>query len=236
MKNSIAIIPARANSKRIKDKNVISFRGMPMIYWAIKVAKESKCFDRIIVSTDSKKIAKKAISFGAEVPFIRPKNISDDYTSSTTVIAHALNEIIKKQIIPEYTCCIYPCCPLIEPKDIRKAYKSLKKSNVDFIIPLAKYSQPIQRSIELNENNKISFVEKKYLFTRTQDLSNRYYDAGQFYIGKSKMWIKNKNIFFNSKGLVLPEWKAIDIDNKEDLERAKIIFDKHIKSNDLNKL
>ena len=234
MKNSIAIIPARKNSKRIKGKNIKNFRGMPMIYWAIKLAKESKCFDKVIVSTDCNNIAKIAIDCGAEVPFIRPKKISDDYTPSNIVIAHALNEIKKKQIIPEYTCCIYPCCPLIEPKDIRKAYKLLKKSNVDFVIPLAKYSQPIQRSIELNKNNKISFVEKKHLFTRSQDLSNRYYDAGQFYIGKSKMWIKNKNIFFNSKGLVLPEWKAIDIDNKIDLERAKSIFDEKIISNDLN--
>ena len=87
---NIAIIPARGGSKRIKDKNIKKFLGKPIISYAIKCAKEAKIFNRIIVSSDNEEIIKMANKFGAETPFVRPKNISKDSTSTIDVINHAI--------------------------------------------------------------------------------------------------------------------------------------------------
>jgi len=94
---NIAIIPARKRSVRIKNKNIKLFRGKPIIYWSIKTAKKSKIFDKIIVSTDDKKILKVSKKFGAEVPFLRPKKLSDNKTGIIKVIQHAIKELDKKK-------------------------------------------------------------------------------------------------------------------------------------------
>ena len=86
----LAIIPARSGSKRIKNKNIKNFFGKPIIYWSIKLAIETNLFDKIIVSTDSHKIAKLSRSYGAETPFIRPKNLSNDYVNTNEVIKHSI--------------------------------------------------------------------------------------------------------------------------------------------------
>ena len=87
---NLCVIPARAGSKRIKKKNIKIFCGKPIIVWSIELAFASKCFDKIIVSTDDAEIADLAKNYGAEVPFIRPKSLSDDYTETVPVISHAI--------------------------------------------------------------------------------------------------------------------------------------------------
>ena len=86
----VAIIPARGGSKRIPRKNLKSFHGKPIIAYAIKAAIKSRCFDKIIVSTDDEEIAQVAREWGADVPFIRPDNISDDYATTVEVIQHSI--------------------------------------------------------------------------------------------------------------------------------------------------
>ena len=107
----IAVIPARAGSKRIPLKNIKDFCGKPMIGWAISAAKQSGLFDHIVVSTDDKKIAELARSLGAETPFIRPEYLADDFTPTVPVIAHAINSCLEIGWVAEYVCCIYPCVP-----------------------------------------------------------------------------------------------------------------------------
>ena len=83
---SFCIIPARGGSKRIPRKNIKSFRGKPLIGWTIENALSSCCFDKVIISTDDHEIAEYAKSMGAEVPFLRPSNLADDYTNSFDVV------------------------------------------------------------------------------------------------------------------------------------------------------
>ena len=92
----VAIIPARGKSKRIKNKNIINFFGKPIIYWPITVAKKSKLFSNVFVSTDDSKIATISKKFGAEIPFIRPSNISDDKSGIIEVMKHAIKNLEKK--------------------------------------------------------------------------------------------------------------------------------------------
>ena len=120
---NIAIIPARAGSKRIPNKNIKLFSGKPVIYYPIEAALSSKIFSKVIISTDSKKIAKIGQKFGAEAPFIRPKVLSNDYTIIADVIKHALEFLQRKKLKPNFVCCIFPVNPFIRKSDILKGYK-----------------------------------------------------------------------------------------------------------------
>ena len=110
---NIAVIPARGGSKRIPRKNIKSFHGKPIIAHSIKKAKLSGIFDRIIVSTDDEEIAEIARKFGAEVPFVRPANISDDKATTIDVLLHA-EKYFQGKMSAKFFCCIYPTAPLLD--------------------------------------------------------------------------------------------------------------------------
>ena len=96
MANAVAIIPARGGSKRIPRKNIKMFHGKPLIAYSIEVALASQLFDKVVVTTDDEEIAMVAKAYGAEVPFLRPKALADDFTGTGDVIDHALN-VLKEQ-------------------------------------------------------------------------------------------------------------------------------------------
>ena len=124
--NNICIIPARGGSKRIPKKNIKNFRGHPIIMWSIEAAKKSNQFNSIIVSTDDHAIAQKARELGAEVPFMRPKEISDDYTDTRTVINYVIDEMHKTNIEYSFVCCLYATAPFVKPRDLEDALKLLQ--------------------------------------------------------------------------------------------------------------
>ncbi len=223
MESCIAIIPARSGSKRIKNKNIKLFHGKPIIYWSIKAALESKCFDRVLVSTDSEKIKKISIKYGAEVPFIRPKKISDDYATTQEVISYSLKKLYSSTNLPNYVCCIYPCAPMIEPKDLKNAYRILKKNKKQMIFPVWENPYTLQKAIILN-NNKAKFLFSKQSIARSQDLQKTFFDAGQYYFGTSKQWLKGKNPIHNSNVIIVNNNKAIDINSLNDWKYAEKIF------------
>lgn len=123
---NLCVIPARGGSKRIPRKNVREFCGKPMIAWSIEAALKSECFDRIIVSTDDAEIADLSREYGAEVPFIRPAELADDYSTTVAVIKHALLWQIEHSTSPDNVCCIYATAPFIRSSHI--IAKSLKGS------------------------------------------------------------------------------------------------------------
>ncbi len=220
----IAIIPARKNSKRIKNKNIKNFYGKPIISYAIKYAKESKLFDRIIVSSDSKKIIKIAKNFGAEAPFVRPKKFSTDKALTIDVIKHAIKWLKEKQINPKYICCIYPASPLLKAEDLKKSFLIARKNKYDFIISSSKFSYPIERSFEI-KNKKIKLLKPNKSSTMTQKLKTYYHDAGQFYWGRTNKWLQKKKLLTNNSfAFKLPQLRVQDIDHREDWDIAKKLF------------
>ena len=222
----IAIIPARGGSKRIKNKNIKIFNGKPIIYWSIKTAINSKIFDKVVVSTDSEKIKAIAEKFGATVPFLRPKKLSDDFTPTRDVIKHAINFVSKNSEVDEDFCCIYPTSPLLEKKTLINSYKIFKKyKKKKYIFSAVKFSYPVQRGFDINKKNKITPMFKKFFKKRSQDLSDIYHDAGQFYMGSVEMIKKNINIFSNEAyPIVLSENLVQDIDSMTDWKIAEIKF------------
>jgi pseudaminic acid cytidylyltransferase len=218
----ICIIPARGGSKRIKNKNIINFFGKPLIYYSIKAAKKSKIFSRIIVSTDSKKIMNIAIKYGAEVPFLRSKELSDDKTSSKDVLIDTINKINSKNV--DYHCLMYPTAPLIKSEDIKSAFKKLLNKKADGLMTISKYMNHPLRSLIL-KNDYLKFKWKKYKKKNSQDLEELYHDCGNFYFFKTKK-ILMKKIFYPKKMIpyFLKLHHSVDIDNYDDLNLAKILF------------
>ena len=190
-KNIICIIPARSGSKRIKNKNIVKFNGKPLISYPIQTAKKSKLFRRIIVSTDSVKIKKIALKYGAEVPYLRSKKLSNDYTGTNDV----LKDVIKKLKLQnfKYVFCIYPTAPLINSRDLKIAFKKMKNKNFSQIVATNKFNFNPLRSFKINKDN-ISFKWKRYANKRTQDLKDLIHDSGTFYIYKTDKLMNMRSI------------------------------------------
>lgn len=221
----IAIIPARGGSKRIPRKNIKVFHGKPMIAYSIEAALKSGCFDRIIVSTDDQEIADIALKYGAEVPFLRPSAIADDFATTMDVMEHAIQYLATQNISPEFVCCIYATAPFIVSDDLRKGLDILKETKVEYAFSATSFPFPIQRAIKLTEKGTVKMFSEQYADTRSQDLIEAYHDAGQFYWGKTSAFIARKAIFDeHSKVVLLPRKRVQDIDTVEDWELAEALF------------
>ena len=213
---NIAVIPARGGSKRIPRKNIKSFLGKPIIAYSIEEAINSKLFDKVIVSTDDEEIAKVAKEHGAEVPFIRPKAISDDFTGTNAVVKHAINWFLEQGVSINYACCIYATAPLLQKEYLKEGFKALEKGEAMFAFSVTSFTFPIQRAVKI-KNNKMSMYCPEHLMTRSQDLEEAYHDAGQFYWGKSQAFLDDE-VMFSDKSIpiMLPRYLVQDIDTLED--------------------
>jgi pseudaminic acid cytidylyltransferase len=220
----IAIIPARGGSKRIPRKNVKEFAGRPMIAYSIQAAQECGLFDKIIVSTDDEEIATIARSFGAEVPFMRPKELSDDHTATIPVIAHAIQTLQNNYVI-DNVCCIYATAPFIRSSDLIDAYNALLTHNKQYAFPVTTFPFPIQRGVKRDVEGNIEMFNPQHFATRSQDLEEAYHDVGQFYWGRAAAWLEGKPIFSDAATtIVLPRHLVQDIDTPEDWIRAELMY------------
>lgn len=227
---NIAIIPARGGSKRIPHKNIKEFCGQPMIAYPIKAAQESNLFDHIVVSTDDPAIQEVALSYGASVPFLRPSPLSDDFTGTTPVVTHAIEELLALGIDPSFVCCIYATTPFLNPSFLQKGLETLKNNNKEYAFSVTTFPYPIFRSLQ-REGEGVEMVWPEYRSTRSQDLPETFHDAGQFYWGKTSAWREGKTIFSpHSAPVVLPRHLVQDIDTPEDWERAQLMYNAYIHS------
>lgn len=221
---NIAIIPARGGSKRIPRKNIRPFAGKPMIAHAIGAARASGLFEHVVVSTDDDEIAAIAQEWGAEVPFRRPAELADDHTPTVPVIADAILRCEALGWQPDYVCCIYPCVPLMLCSDIDAALQALETSKCNYSFPVACFPAAIQRALKLDAQGRVAAFSTEYELARNQDLEPAFHDTGQFYWGKRRAWLEQDRIYADSIGMVIPNWRAVDIDTLEDWQRAEIIF------------
>lgn len=221
----VAIIPARGGSKRIPRKNVKVFCGKPMIAWSIEAAKASGCFDQIIVSTDDDEIASVAREWGATAPFIRPAELSDDFTGTLPVIHHAVEWLIQNYVSVEYTCCLYATAPFVSAEDLRRGLQLIEDTDSSYAFSVTSYPFPIQRAIRITENGRVAMFNPEQFQARSQDLEEAWHDAGQFYWGAAKAWCEERPIFGeDSVPVKIPRHRVQDIDTLEDWIRAEWLF------------
>jgi len=219
---NIAVIPARLGSKRIKEKNIKLFNSKPIIYWTYKVLLESKIFSKIYVSTESKKIKSVCKKFGLNNFINRPKKLSGDYITIKAVMEHAELELSRK-INYRNICCIFPCNPLLNIKNLKIAEKILVNRNNTIVKTVAKYRHPIERALTINNKKEVKPLFFNNMSKMTQEFKTKYHDAGQFYFSKKNVWL-NESKKIKSVGIEMSHSEFVDIDNLEDWKLLEQIY------------
>jgi len=219
---NIAIIPARGGSKRIPRKNIKLFNGVPIIHYSIKAAIDSQLFDRVIISTDDQEIADVSIAAGAEVPFLRSRELSNDHAGVLAVIQDSILQLDSK---PDRVTCIYATAPFLKKEDLLRSAKLLDQHpKASFIISSIAYDYPVHRSFIQDEHKKLSMLYPECYFERSQDLPTVYHDAAMFYTAKTPIWLDSDRMYRNDAMLIpIPENRYCDIDTAEDWLRAEFL-------------
>ena len=222
---NVAVIPARGGSKRIPRKNIKSFCGKPMIAWPIDVAKKSGLFDYILVSTDDEEIADVAKEYNAEVPFTRPKNLSNDYIGTTEVIAHAISWMKNRNWELHAVCCLVATAAMVQEDDLKIGLDALESGDWDYAFAVTEYPAPIFRSFRKLPSGGVEMFFPEHFSTRSQDLPTALHDAGQFCWGRPSTWLERKHVFdSSSRPIIIPRWRVQDIDTEDDWKRAELLF------------
>lgn len=216
--NNLCIITARGGSKRIPRKNIKDFMGKPMIYYAINAAIKSEIFDEIMVSTDDEEIATIAKNLGAKVPFMRSKENSNDFATTSDVLNEVLLTYKNLGFEIKNYACIYPCVPFLNGEILKTAYKEFINSKCLELTSVVRFSFPIQRAFRL-ENGFLEYTEPSNASKRSQDLEPTFHDAGMFYFYKNEGQTNNKNLPFE-----IDEMLAQDIDTLKDWEIAELKY------------
>lgn len=222
---NIGIIPARGGSKRIPRKNVRVFHGRPMIAWSISCAIESQAFDHVVVSTDDEEIASIALDHGAKVPFRRPKALSCDCSPTMPVLLHAIDWWSENVSTVDFACCIYATAPFLSPKVLAEGMDLLRSTDLDFVLSVKKFDYPVQRSLKFDSNNLLKFAEPQNALRRSQDLEERFHDAGQFFAGRAESFKRYKTALDGRCApLLIPTDESVDIDTEDDWKFAEKLF------------
>jgi len=232
-KKNIAIILARGGSKRLPKKNILDFGGKPIIAWTIDATLNSKVFDKILVSTDDKEIAKISLDYGAEVPFLRDKN-SDDYAMSSHATHTALNQAEKYWNIKfDFVTQLMANCPLRTSKDIKESVKFFYQNEFPAQLSCFKFGW-------MNPWWAFKYKDKKnfeHLFPevrnkRSQDLPNLFCPSGAIWIAERDLFQSNKDFRIPGYNFKTLDWtSSVDIDNEDDFLMAKIILDFKMRKN-----
>lgn len=220
-----AIIPARGGSKRIPRKNIRQFHGRPMIAWTIDTAINSGLFSNVIVSTDDAEIAAIAQEHGAQVPFLRPADFSNDYATTQDVMRHAVTWLAKNQIESDFVCCLYATAPFLQAEDVVKGLRALQESTADYAYAVTEFDYSPHRALIKNQNGQVSLEKPELAAVRSQDLPSLVHDAGQFYWAKTETWLTQQEVLSSAGiGIEIPRSQAQDIDNEEDWKLAEALF------------
>ncbi len=220
----VAIVMARGGSKRIPRKNIKSFLGRPMISYPLSVLRDSGLFERIIVTTDDEEIAEIALEWGAEVPFIRPAELADDFVSTGPVVKHAVQWLVDHGDQPDYVCCVYATSPFLSARYLEQGWEAVR-SGRRMAMACTSFSYPIQRAFRILASGGAEMFQPQYMASRSQDLEPAYHDAGQFY------WWDIAALFEGIGGfsehcepIILPRHLVQDIDDEEDWQRAELMY------------
>jgi pseudaminic acid cytidylyltransferase len=223
---NVGIIPARGGSKRIPNKNIKPFAGRPIIAYSIEAAKVSGLFDKIFVSTDSEKIAIIAKEYGAEIPFMRPKELSDDFTPTVPVLLHALEWMEVQGISAKFACCLYATAPFVQAEHLKRGFRLIMRKRISAVFSVTTFPFPIFRAMNINEKGCLEMFWPEHESKRSNDLPEAYHDAGQFYWLDCKKFLKTKKIYADDAyPVILPRYLVQDIDTPEDWQNAEVMYE-----------
>jgi CMP-N-acetylneuraminic acid synthetase len=230
-KKILAVIPARAGSKRLPNKNMMELRNKPLIQWTIDAALACKELSKVVVSTDSKEIALFSENIGATVPFLRPDNISGDKASGIDVVLHVIDFYKKQNITFDYIMLLQPTSPLRTSAHIKSAINELKSKKSDAIISVCECDHPPQWSNTLDKNHSMDNFISEFVKnnSRSQDLASYYRLNGAIYLVNIKKFLEANSFFLsnNSHAFIMPIELSVDIDNLIDFKYADLTMNEN---------
>lgn len=225
MQKLLAIIPARGGSKRIPNKNIKLFNGKPLIYYTIKQALESNFFDKVIVDTDSPEIAKIATKYGAEAPFLRPKELAGDKAKVVDAIIHLLDRLKQEQDYePTHIVILQTTSPLRELRDINKCLNLMKKTDATTVLTVC---QTHPRLYYMDKKQNIILANGlESQSTNMQEWRSAYILNGCFvYVVSVKALRAERSIITkNTKAIICEKWCSVDLDTPEDWVLAEFLY------------
>lgn len=223
----LGLIPARGGSKGIPGKNLISLCGKPLLQYTCEAAKGSKMLTRVIVSTDDQHIADVAVGCGIEVPFLRPKELSEDTTPMIDVLLHTLAELAKAKQEPDILVLLQPTSPLRTAQDIDDAIQLLQKSGADTVVSVVEVPhQFVPGSLMCLENEKLHPYTDQQSPLLRQDKQRLYARNGPAVLAVRTDFLKRTKSFYSgdTRALVMPRERSVDIDDAFDLKLAAMIL------------
>ena len=223
----IALICARGGSKGLPGKNIKSLDGTPLIGWSINIAKQIDRISRIIVSTDSKKIAKIATEHGAEVPFIRPTDLAADDSPEWLVWRHAINHMENQGEKIDSIVVLPATAPLRSVEDVNNCIDLFEKGGIDSVITVSEASRSPYFNMIINDNNGYSSlaIQSGEVITRRQDTPDVFDMTTVAYVVDVDFIKEFSGIFEGKvKSIIVPPERAIDIDNILDFKIAECLL------------
>ncbi len=220
-KQVLAVIPARAGSKRLSRKNILEFNGKPLLSWTIQAGLQSKYIDDVIVSTEDSDIAAIAKTEGAMVPFLRPAELAGDTTTTIDVVCHLLKSLSLKSY--DYILLLQPTSPLRTAAHIDQAVELLIARNADAVVGVTEVDHPVEWTNVLPDDFAFrDFISPSALNLRSQDLPQRYRINGALYLVDAKKLIEQETFFLheNSYALIMDKKDSVDIDDEMDFVTA----------------
>lgn len=229
----IAIIPARCGSKGLKDKNIKLLGGKPLIWYTIRAAIESECFDEIMVSTDSEKYAKIAKDCGASVPFLRSQETSGDHTSSWDVVTEVLKKYHELGKVFDYVMLLQPTSPLRTAEDIKNAFEIVIKNKANSVVGICEMEHsPLWSNTLPDDGNLEHFLRDEVKKSPGRQSLPKYYRInGAIYLSIID-YSSYKFDLYNNKGYsyIMPQNRSIDIDTAFDFLMADLYIKEHNKT------
>jgi len=223
-KSILAVIPARAGSKSIPQKNIRYLLGKPLIAWTIEEAKKSKYIDKLILSSENKKIIEISKIYGCEVPFIRPSELAQDDTPGIAPIKHAIKFYVNTKF--DYIICLQCTSPLRMVKDIDNAIELCIESNTNSLVSVCEVKHHPYWMKTIDKNGHLSnLIDGDVEYFRRQDLPKIYRLNGAFYMATPDIILGTNSWFTpNTKFFIMNEISSIDIDSELDFLFAEFLL------------
>ena len=217
----VAIIPARGGSTRIPRKNAKVFNGKPIIAWPLEACKALDAISHCVVSTDDEELARIARDSGATTVIDRPAELATDMSGTAPVIKHAIDELGVDD--DTLVMCLYPTATLT-PHLVSEALELAREHPDKFVVSVGRHRSPHERSLQRLEGDLMSISSSDHLLTRTQDLPQRYFDAGKLYVARASVWKARETMMEKPFApFHLPDWAAVDIDEHDDWAVAEAL-------------
>lgn len=222
----LAVIPARGNSKGVPYKNIKNLAGKPLIAYTIEAAIESNIFEKVIVSTDNHEIANISSYYGAEVPFLRPSELSGDLISSDDAIIHALSYYQNQGIQYEEVCKLQPTSPLRNSQHLKEAYSLFHKKEANFLVSVCECEHSPLWSGKIEEDLRLdNFISDKLKRSCRQYLPKYYRLNGAIFMGRVEFFLENKSFLGeNSIAYIMQQKDSVDIDSELDFIIARTLL------------